>query len=152
MHVNNAARNKINNSKTITSKSLEYKPKWIGSTPNSYNILDAEVAVPWKYLSNFWRPLDFSFIYCEIELDLSWLKECVKSEIPIAPAVSCNSRTNPPAPVLAAMKTTEVTFQANNAKLFVPVVTLSINDNIKFLESIKQGFGKTILGTTIHLK
>ena len=29
---------------------------------------------------------------------------------------------------------------SNNAKLYVPFVTLSINDNIKLLENIKQGF------------
>ena len=36
------------------------------------------------------------------------------------------------------------TFQTINAKLYVPVVTLSINDNVKFLENIKQGFKITI--------
>ena len=40
---NNAACNKINNNKTITSKSFEYNSKLIGSTPNNNNILDAEV-------------------------------------------------------------------------------------------------------------
>ena len=35
-------------------------------------------------------------------------------------------------------------FQTNNAKLYVPVATLSINDNIKFLIRIKQRFRKTI--------
>ena len=39
---------------------------------------------------------------------------------------------------------TGATFQINNAKLYVPVATLSINDNIKFLENIKQGFKRTI--------
>ena len=40
-------------------------------------------------------------------------------------------------------ETTRATFQINNAKLYVPVVTLSINDNIKSLENIKQGFKGT---------
>ena len=31
-----------------------------------------------------------------------------------------------------------------SSKLYVPVVTLSINDNIKFLENVKQGFKRTI--------
>ena len=31
-----------------------------------------------------------------------------------------------------------------STKLYVSVVTLSINDNIKFLENIKQGFKRTI--------
>ena len=32
---------------------------------------DAEVLVPLKYLSNFWRSLSFSLIHCEIQLDLT---------------------------------------------------------------------------------
>ena len=36
--------------------------------------------------------------------------------------------------------TTGAIFQINNAKCYVPVVTLSINDNIPLLENIKQGF------------
>ena len=44
-----------------------------------------------------------------------------------------------------ATATTIVTFQINNAKRYVPVVTfLIIDDNIKFLENIKQGFKRTI--------
>ena len=31
-----------------------------------------------------------------------------------------------------------------STKLYVPVITLSINDNIKFFENIKQGFTRTI--------
>ena len=34
--------------------------------------------------------------------------------------------------------------QINNAKLYVPAVSLSINDNIKFLENIKKRFKKII--------
>ena len=38
---------------------------------------------------------------------------------------------------------TGATFQINNAKLYVTVATLFINDNIKVLENIKQGFQRT---------
>ena len=38
------------------------------------------------------------------------------------------------------MKTTSATFQINNAKFYLPAVTLSINDNIEFLENIQQEF------------
>ena len=31
-----------------------------------------------------------------------------------------------------------------STKLYVPAVTLSINNNIKFLENIKQGFKRTV--------
>ena len=41
-------------------------------------------------------------------------------------------------------ETNSATFQINNAKLYIPVVNLTINDNIKFLENIKQGFKRTI--------
>ena len=39
---------------------------------------------------------------------------------------------------------TSATFQTNNATSDVPVVTLIINYNIKFLENIKQGFKRTV--------
>ena len=39
---------------------------------------------------------------------------------------------------------TGVSFIITSTKLYVPVFTLSINDNIKFLENIKQGFKRTI--------
>ena len=51
---NNAANNRINNNKAITSKFFEYNTKLIVSTPNKNYILDAEVVVPLKYLSNLW--------------------------------------------------------------------------------------------------
>ena len=55
----NDNNNKINKNKTITSKSFEYKTKLIGSMPNNSNV-NAEVVVPLKYLSNFWRSLNLS--------------------------------------------------------------------------------------------
>ena len=58
--------NAINSNRTATSKSFEYRSKIIGSTPNNNNILDAEVVVPLKYLSKFWRFLDLPLINCEI--------------------------------------------------------------------------------------
>ena len=38
---------------------------------------------------------------------------------------------------LAAIQTTGATFEINNANFYVPVVTLSMNDKIKFLEKYK---------------
>ena len=96
------------------------------------------------YLSNFWRSLDLPLITCEIELDFSWSKEDIISEISITHRVPPNKDANPPVQEMASIQTTGATFQINNAKFNVPVVTLSINDNIKFLENIKQGFKRTI--------
>ena len=80
----------------------------------------------------------------EIELDLSWSKECIISEISVRPIISANPDANPPVQEVVAIQTTGATFQINNAKLYVPVVTLPINDSIKFLENTKQGFKVTI--------
>ena len=134
--------NKVNNNKT-TSKSFEYETKIIGSTPNNNNILDAVVVVL-KHLSNFWRYLDLPLINCEIKLDLSWSKEFIIYEISITPRTPANSDVNPPVQKVAAVQTIRTAFQINNPKLYFPVVTLSMNDNIKFLENIKQGFKITI--------
>ena len=134
---NNAANNRINNNKAKTSKSFEYKTKLIGTTPDDNNILDAEVVALLKYLSNFWRSLDLSLINCEIELDLSLSKECIISEKSITPALSGNPNANPTVPDMAAIQTTSATLEINNTKLYVPVITLCINDNIKLLENIK---------------
>ena len=120
-----ANTNRINNNKTITSKYFECKIKLLGTTPNNNNILGAEVVVPLKYLSNFWISVDFSLINCEIELNLSCSKYCVISEV---------SRTfravGNPTVQQVATQTTVGTFQINNAKLYVPVATLSISGNI----------------------
>ena len=45
---------------------------------------------------------------------------------------------------MTAIQTTGATFQINNAKLYVLVAVLPINDNLNFLENIKQGFKRTI--------
>ena len=50
----------------------------------------------------------------------------------------------PPVSVVVAIQITGVTCQKHNAKFYVPVATLSINQNIKFLEDINQGFKRTI--------
>ena len=83
----------INNNKTITSKSFEYKTKLIGGTPNNNNILDGEV-VSLNYLSSFWRSLDLSSINCLRELDLSLSRFCVISEISIKLSIPPNPNGN----------------------------------------------------------
>ena len=103
------------------------------------------------YLSNSWRSLDLPQINYEIELDLKWERNYVTAEI---------SRTfrvvNPnadPLELRVATQTTSAKFQTNNAKLHVPVVTLSSDNNTKFLKNIKQEFKSTThLVANIDLK
>ena len=115
-----------------------YKTKLIERTPNNSNILDAEVFVSLKYLGNYWRSPDFPLINFEIKLDLSWSNKCIISEVSMTPTIGGN-------PATPARNTIGTIFQINNPKLYVAVVTFSINDNIRFLENIRQGFKRTIL-------
>ena len=50
---------------------------------------------------------------------------------------------------MAKIQTTRATFQINNVKLYVPVVTLSINDSIKFLENKSKDLKEQFLRTDI---
>ena len=55
-----------------------------------------------------------------------------------------NPNANPPVLAMEAIQKTGAAFQINHPKLNASVITLSINDNIEFLENIKQGFKRTI--------
>ena len=63
---NNDYSYRTNNNKTTISKSFGCKAKTMGSTPDNNSRLHAEVVVPLKYVSKFWRSLDFPLIKCEI--------------------------------------------------------------------------------------
>ena len=93
-------------------------------------------------MSNFCRSLDLPLINYEIELDLRWSKHCVISEVSRT-FREVDPNANPVVYEVVTV-TNKAIFQINNARLYVPVVTLSINDNIKFLENLKQGFKRTI--------
>ena len=73
-----------------------------------------------------------------------WSKQCIISAISIVSRVPPYADANLPVQEVAAVKLTSAIFQVNNAKLYVPVFTLFINDNTKFLENIKQRFKRTI--------
>ena len=93
---NDAVNKIINNNKTVASKYVQYKTKLIGTTTNNNDILDAEILILFKYLTNFWRSLDFRLNNCEAELDLSWSKDCIIPEISIMPWIPPNPDANPP--------------------------------------------------------
>ena len=109
------------------SSSFEYKIKLLGNIPQldadaaCVGILNVKVAVPLKYLSNFFRLLEMPLINCKIKLTLTWKKECVLS------AAADNA-----------------VFIINHTKLYVPVVTLSKEDNKDFIEQQNKGFERSI--------
>ena len=80
-----------------------------------------KVVVPLKYLSNFFRSLEMLLINCKIKLNLTWKKEC---------ALSADAG--------------DAVFIINDTKMYVPVVTLSKEDNKDFIEQQNKGFQRFI--------
>ena len=103
------------------SESFKYKVKITGKTPADGKAKDVEIIVPLKYLSNFWRTLEMPLINCEVNFLLTWSKDC--------------AITN---------STGEVKFGVTETKLYVPLVTLSTQNNAKLLQKSKSGFKRTI--------
>ena len=103
------------------SESFKPKIKITGKTPNNNNEKDVEIMVPLKYLSNFWRTLEMPLINCEVNPILTWSSTCV---ITNSDGVG--------------------TFAITDTKLYVPVVTLSTQENTKFLQQLKSGFKRVI--------
>ena len=65
------------NDNLANSESFKSKVKITGKIPNNGNTKDVEIIVPPKYLSNFWRTLEMLLINCEVNLILTWSKDCV---------------------------------------------------------------------------
>ena len=125
----------------MVSKSFDYKSNFIegGITQNNLTKNDVKIVVPLKYLSNFWRSLNIPLINCEVELILTWFKNCVlidKSTREANYAVDPN--------VYEIDNPENAIFEITDTKLYVPVVTLSKENDIKLLEQLKLGFKRTI--------
>ena len=74
----NYYRDESNDPLSTNSESFKYKTSIVGKTPpNNDSLTDAEVVIPLKYLSNFWRSLDIPLINREIELILTWTQNCM---------------------------------------------------------------------------
>ena len=99
------------NDNLADSESFTSKIKITGKTLAAGNEKDVEIMVPLKYLSNFWRALEMPLINCEINLILTWSSTCAITN-------STGART----------------FEITDTKLYVPVVTLSTQDNSKLLQ------------------
>ena len=84
-------------------------------------MLQVEIAVPLRYLSNFWRTLEVRLINYKINLILRWSSTCLITN-------STGART----------------FAILDKKLYVPVVTLSTRDNAKLLQQLKSVLKRTI--------
>ena len=47
-----------------------------GYDANKNDTQTIELAIPLKYLGNFWRALNMPLISCEVSLELKWNKNC----------------------------------------------------------------------------
>ena len=70
-----------------------------------------KITGPLKYYRNFWRALKMPLIICEINLILTWSSIC-----------------------LITNSTGKVKFTMTDTTLYVPIVTLSTQDNANLLE------------------
>ena len=114
---------KIESNDNLTdSASFKSKIKIRGKIPADGNTKDdVEIIVPSKYLSNFSRTLEMPLINCKVSLILTWSSTCVITN-----------------------STGAGKFAITDTKLYVPVVTLSTQDNAKLLQQLKSGFKRTI--------
>ena len=113
----------INDLTTDTSSCFKYKVDLLGNPVLDGNIAkrSVKVVIPLKYLSNFFRSLEMPLINCKIKLNLTWKKECVLST-----------------------DNGNAVFIINDTKIYVPVVTLSKEDNKDFIEQQNKGFQRFI--------
>ena len=122
------ARNANNNNIVIFAEdnitdSFKFKAKIKGQTGDD-GTKDVEIMVPLKYLSNFWRTLEMPLINCEVNLILTWSSRCVL--------------------IATTVQNQGATFEITDTKLYVPVVTLSTQENTKLLQQLKSGFKRVI--------
>ena len=121
----------ILNYSILNSESFDYKASFTenGVTHDNLTKNNVKVVVPVKNLSNFWRHLDIPLINCEVELILTWFKNCVLIDKSTREA---NYGTNPR--VYKIDNPEDATFKITDIKLYVPVVTLSKENDIQLLE------------------
>ena len=132
-HIIGAGNNAIHIS-IRNSNSFDYKTKIVGSlAAGELEKDDVEIAIPLKYLGNFWRSLDIPLINCEITLVLPWYKECVS----VGKALRNAPNPQPNPPIAAIESPTDARFEVTDCKLYVPIVTLSAKNDNKLLEQLK---------------
>ena len=104
--------------------SFKFKQKTTGSTGN-YGTEAVHIMVLLKYLSNSWRTLEILLINCQNSLILTWSVNYIISN-------AANNQTK--------------AFAITDAKLFVPVVTLSTHYNAKLLQQLNQDLNVQLTG------
>ena len=122
--------NNANVANNDNAPSFKYKANLIGDTEADGTKQRIKVAILLKYLSNFWRSLEIPLINCKVEISLNWIENCVLTTAEVA----ANADTT---------GVNSATFKITDVKLYLPVVTLSVGDNLKLTKQSDKGFKRS---------
>ena len=78
-------------------------------------------------MRNFWRSLEIPLINCRVYLELNWIEDCILS-----------SAEN------------SAKFEKADAKLHVPIVTLSTKDSENLTKQLNEGFKDLFIGIVMR--
>ena len=145
----NDGNDNFNNRNVVNSEAFKYKNKIAGNTYNvdaaaqGYDVnkkgtQKIELAIPLKYLGNFWRALNIPLISWEVSLELKWNRKFVITSLE-------ERQVGAGPPVLRDNAPTGATLAINDCNLYIPVVTLSKDNEIKLLTNFKSGFKREII-------
>ena len=118
----------------LNSRSFKYKAALVGKTPDAVNntnssVKNTKIVVPLKYLSNIWRSLEMPLINCKVYLELNWIEDCILS--------SAGDSAK---------------FAITDAKLHVPIVTLSTKDSANLAKQLNDGFERSVYWNSYETK
>ena len=131
----NYYRDEPDNDEIRDSKSFKYRTSITGNTHNdSDTITGAEIVITLKHMSDFRKSFKIPLINCEVSLTLIWSKNRVLAHSTVVLTAQGN---NP-----AIINPKDSKFQ--RTKLYVPVVTLSKENDKKLLEQLKSGLKGTV--------
>ena len=130
----NYYRDEPSNHLSSNTESFKCKTSIVGkATEDNRSLTKANVVIPLKHLSNFRRALNIPLLNCEVELILTWSKNCAFADMTVDAAANS-----------AIVAPTGLEFQTTDRKFYVPVVTLSKENNGRLLEQLKSGFKRII--------
>ena len=111
---------------TNNSSSFRYKSSILGKTVADGILKKIKLSVPLKYLTNFSQSLEMPMINCKIHLEFNWVENCLMYGNDVYNAADKNNN--------------DTTFKITNTKLYVPIVTLLTEGNLKLAKQLNEGF------------
>ena len=149
---NNYNTNSITNSESfkykssITGKDQMQTKKTVKALSKETQILkkNLKIIVPLKHLSIFRRTLDMPLINCEVSLTLVWSDNCVITTQADITALILQHKLKEQLKEITQQNQQKMLQQMQHLKLYVPVVTLSTENDKRLLEQLRTGFKRII--------